>query len=214
MKKIVPVLREESKHLFAEDARLKHVTQVDGHSVETGFLKPDQVVDVIGLSQSAWVLSGLVDQRDALYPEVSLESLALQFGEDIIVLNMAPLRSAKFTSSPAGDHQRLELNGMTYGMLLLGGYRDAAREELKTLTELVDGSIDPTLHISVMASINIETGELALHSKILPFDEIPGQPELNAKLAAGTVVGYTILAHLAEEVAVCVDDSHDEAGPA
>ncbi|MDD2819433.1 MAG: hypothetical protein PHN51_11655 [Candidatus Nanopelagicales bacterium] len=206
----VPVLRDgggadDNAAIFVDTAKAPSWTMdLGGVTVETGYLKVDNKIDKIGTSQTDQLLaSGVMGPTDSLDSFIKLERLAVEFTDgtdsDVISLNVYDLPGSAYTYSVQGNTQRMQLVLDTNSLVLDSTTTKIDGAPLDYLTELATHSARVSLTIT--GSVTMDTGAGVVQRGQLSLDSLrnaSGQlvtgavfNALAAKLAAGTILGYT-----------------------
>jgi hypothetical protein len=126
MKKIIPVLRDESKHYFSEHG-FPTLVRAGFTSFNTTQLRPGKRFSLLGISQTEALLeTGLLDCTDAIDPNVSLAGMLLRFSKEgetglLYYHDTEATPLANFVAKPEGNYRVIQLNYRTQLDLSLGG---------------------------------------------------------------------------------------------
>lgn len=209
----VPVLRQGSgadnnESVFVEVAKVPatEVNLGNNVTVQTGALKVDQKVDLIGLSQTNELLnSGLMGPDDNLDAYIKLAAVYLEAGDDVIRIPLEDIQGSLLTHSVQGNSRRMLLDLDTNSVTMDEDTRSVTGDPLATLTELSNHSA--RIQLNVSGSVTLDTsacivnrGTVSLATLRNSNGDLASQGTFNAlagKLAAANVIGYDIRAYRA-----------------
>lgn len=215
--RVVPVLRTGGSDANTE----KFVALADvpswsdalglGVTVPTAPLRVDTKIDLIGISQTNELLqSGVMGPTDALDTYIKLESIYLTSTDgtntDVFSVSMGDLPQSVFTYSPQGNSRRMMLNIDTDSVVLNSKIKKVTTgAALAVMTELATNSVRVQLNIS--GNVSLDRGECSVNRgqlSLVAMRNAAGQlvigtdfDALAAKIAACTIVGYTLTAYRA-----------------
>jgi hypothetical protein len=203
----IPVHRAQSADKFAAGIT-PTALDLEGESINTAPLAFGKKVDLLGLSQTdALLAAGTADQTDSLDPTISLSTIYVDFGTDVLKFNVANLPLSNFTYSTQNNYRVETLSFTTTSVLVNKNTKAIDGSALVDLASIVTNDYIVRLNIVVSGTVNIETGEtelfgnkIAVHSiqdnTGLPISMTTGAgAALVAEVASGVLVGYDLLAY-------------------
>lgn len=213
--KVVPVLRtgggaDDNSALFASEVPAWSVALGSNITVQTGALKPDTKVDLIGISQTNELLnSGLMGPSDSLDTYIKLEAVYIKVTDgtdtEIIRISTENIPSATFTYAPQGNYRRMILAMDTDGVVLDDKTVTVTGAAPTLLAELATNKA--RVQLSVNGSVVLDKGEASVNRGSLTLTTMrnaAGQlitgaafNALAAKITAAEIIGYTLTAYRA-----------------
>ena len=177
-----------------------------GISVNTGWLKTDTKVDLLGLSQTNELLaSGIMGPTDSLDTYLKLEAVLVKVGADVIPVDVTGLPTSAFTYSPTGNYRKMILNLDSDGVVLNNRTKQVDGSDLVDLAVL--DTHKARVQISMTGNVVIDKGDAVVNSGTLQLvtlrnandDIVVGSvfDALAAKLASAEIIGYKLEAYRA-----------------
>ena len=176
-------------------------------TVQTGAVKVDTKIDLLGISQTNELLnSGIMGPSDALDTYIKLESVYVKFTDgtntDIVRVMTEEKPGSTFTYAPQGNYRRMLLAMDSDGMVVDSSTLDVTGAAPASLPELATHKARFQLSISGNVSLDkadclVSRGTLGLVALRNASDQlITGAvfDTLAAKFASAEVVGYTLTA--------------------
>lgn len=208
--RVVPVLRtgggaDDNSALFSAEVPAWAVELGSSITVNTGALRLDSKIDLIGISQTNELLnSGLMGPSDTLDTYIKLESIYVKITQgatsEVIRISTEHLPSAAFTYAPQGNYRRMILTMDTDGVVLdnrtttVTGVAPTLLAELATHKARVQLTINGSVVIDKGDAI-VSRGSLALVALRNAGDQLVTGTVFNdlaAKIASLEVIGYTL----------------------
>ena len=205
MTKCVPVLRpagnaDSNEDLFHAQGRSTEQLGL-GFTVNTGHIKAGTKVDLIGLSQTNELLqSGLMGPSDNLDSAIRLESVILEVGADVFVVNTMNQAGSALHQSYQGNTRRMTLDMDNDNFVLRRGTKQADGSDPTVLTELANSDI--RFSITATGSVVLDKGDAVVNAgeagfviardldgKILPEAELAA---LRTKFADAKVTAWKL----------------------
>ena len=176
-----------------------------GVTVNTAWLKTDQKVDLLGISQTNELLaSGIMGVTDSLDTYIKLKSVLVRVTDgtntDVIALDVSSIPSATFTYAPQGNYRKMLLAMDTDSVVIGEHTRNNAGGPLALLDELATNNARVQLNINGNAMLDradaiVNRGTLQLTT----LRNAAGQlvtgtafDALAAKLALAEVIGFQL----------------------
>ena len=213
--KVVPVLRngggsDDNSAIFAADVPAWSVSLGGNITVQTGALKPDTKIDLIGVSQTNELLnSGLMGPSDTLDTFIKLEAVYVKLTDgtdtEIIRVQTENIPSATFTYAPQGNYRRMLLSMDSDGVVMDSNTVTVAGSAPALLPELANNKV--RIQLSINGSVVLDKGEASVSRGSMTLTTMrntAGQlitgsafNTLAGKIAAAEIVGYTLSAYRA-----------------
>jgi hypothetical protein len=176
-----------------------------GVSVNTGWLKTDTKVDLLGISQTNELLaSGIMGVTDSLDTYIKLKKVLVRVTDgletDVIALDVSSIPSATFTYAPQGNYRKMLLAMDTDSVVIGEDTRNIAGGALALLDELATHNARVQLNINGNATLDkadaiVNRGTLQLTTLRNAADQlVTGSvfDTLAAKLATAEVIGFQL----------------------
>lgn len=173
MKKITPIHRKESAHLFCEDTSTWAVQRGYDRLI-TNYLKTGVEINLLGIGETQSLLdTGLMDTTDSIYPQISLDAIVLRITKgdavNIYVHESTPDPTALLSADKDGSYRRLKLDYSTSIKFYSDDYK----------------SVD-TVVLHATGEVNIELGDTI----------VMGVAQVDERFADKIeVIGYSLLAY-------------------
>lgn len=170
--KIVPIVREESKHCFCEHTEEQLVRIGNEHTseiVKTNYLKPGRY-DILGLGITKPLLeSGLLGMTDGIDPNISLDTVVITYlynGVEVPIVHQ--LRRLN-------EQNETELAALaTFNSSPQGNYREVKIDSYFTIPFVFnDKEVSVDLH--VIGDVNLELGYATVVGRISQTEKTPDE---------------------------------------
>lgn len=213
--KLVPVVRSggggnTDKFVAAGDVAPAAVT-VDGISVTTAPIKTGVTVNILGLSQTdAQIVGGISNQTDTLEPAISLNTIYVKFGDDVLSFNVYQRHGANFVYGQQGFNEKRRLNFDGGYLTLSKDTKLAAGTDVTelTLAKLASEDVVVVFGVTMTGDVNTESGNMSVYGNAVKFGRILERNtdgtltelaaanaltvEFKAFIETGTVIGYDV----------------------
>lgn len=207
--RIVPVHRAQAADKFVAGAVVApYSVMLEGEAVTTAPLAVGKKVDLIGVSQiDSLITAGLMDQTDSLDPAISLQNVYVDFGDDVLKLNVINLPYSNFTYSNQNNYRLMTLNFTTTSVLINKNTKSADGSALVELAGIVTNDYIVRAELALSGTVNIETGECQVFANAIraysikdasgnDLDMSAGAPlAVATALNAGVIAGYDVQAY-------------------
>ena len=189
--RIVPARNANNTAKFVDTAIVPDWTNInEGVPVPTNYIKFDQKVDLIALSQTDTLLSkNVMNQTDQLDVANSVDKVAYQVGADIIEFNVLPIASSAFSSAHPGSGTVYSLL-MSTSSLTLDANSTARADTAFTeaaLTTIATNNWTVQLELSLSGTVDIDRGEQIVHSNIFKVAKVYDSSGLELALTDAAV---------------------------
>lgn len=208
MTKIVPVFRTESAANFVPVATIPSRTiLLEGESIVTSALATGKRFSLLGISQTDTLLAnGIMDVTDSIDPAVTLNTVYVQVGDDVLAFNVQNLPLSNFAPAPQGNQRLMNLAFQSSSLLITKDTKRADGSALTTLASVVSNDLIVRLNINVTGSINLELADTIVYGngidastvqnavgELLALTAAPAS-DVVAALADAKVIGYDLVA--------------------
>lgn len=207
--RIVPVARAQAAANFVDPAVIPVSNyMLEGESIATAPLAIGKRFSLLGISQTDTLLAnGVMDFTDSIDPAVTLQSLYVSAGTDVLKFSTQNLPLANFAPAPQALHRLMNLNFRTTSLLLTHATTNLDGTPLATLAPVVAGNLIVRLGVSVTGSVNLELADTEVFANGLHVESVqdsagnmldlsvaPAKAIVDA-IAAATVIGYDLTAY-------------------
>lgn len=214
MTRAIPVLRNgggsddnADKFVPVADVPAWTVAVGGGVTIQTGAIKVDTKIDLIGISQTNELLnSGIMGPSDTLDTYIKLEAVYVKFTDgtntDVVRIQVDEKPGSTFTYAPQGNYRRMLLAMDSDALVLDASTKDVTGNAPASLPELATHKARLQLSISGNVSLDkgdclVSGGTMGLVSLRNASDMLVSGATFNTladKVAAAEVVGYTLTA--------------------
>lgn len=210
----IPVLRngggsDDNSDKFVPVASVPSWSVSVGNSVtvQTGAVKVDTKIDLIGISQTNELLnSGIMGPSDTLDTYIKLESVFVKVTDgtatDVIRIQVDEKPGSTFTYAPQGNYRRMLLAMDSDALVLDDQTKDVTGVAPASLPELA--TYKARIQLSISGNVSLDKGDCLVSGGTMGLvalrnasDQLIGGSTfdtLAAKIATAEVVGYTITA--------------------
>jgi hypothetical protein len=180
-------------------------------TVQTGALKVDTKLDLIGLSQTNELLnSGIMGPSDTLDTFIRLENIFVKVtsgtNTSIIRVSAENIPTATFTYAPQGNYRRMLLALDSDSIVLDSTTKDISGNEPDALPELSNHKA--RVQITISGNVSLDKGDCIVNRGSMSLvtlrdnnnNLITGGHTLNdltTKIASAEILGYTLVAYRA-----------------
>lgn len=158
---VIPVFRPGTEDSFVDTALVTpFVEMADETAITTNFLRVEQKIDLIGIAATDAILAtGTPDQRDDLDPSITLRSILVKVGNDLIKFETSGLRYSNFVYGNQNDVNRQMLNFSTSDLLLRPESLNLDGSALQDLAVIKTNNLMVYLEMDLSGHCNRETSE-------------------------------------------------------
>jgi len=214
----IPVLRNSGgadanadKFVPVADVPAWTVSVGNNVTIQTGAVKIDTKIDLIGISQTNELLnSGIMGPSDTLDTYIKLESVFLRVTSgtgasavtDVIRMEVEEIPGSTFTYAPQGNYRRMLLAMDSDSLVLDNQTRNMAGVIPASLPELATHKA--RVHLSITGNISLDRGDCLVSGGVLNLVALRNASDqmitgttfdtLAAKLTNAEVIGYTVTA--------------------
>lgn len=214
MTRAIPVLRNgggqddnSDKFVPVADVPAWTVAVGGGISVQTGAVKVDTKIDLIGISQTNELLnSGIMGPSDALDTYIKLEAVYVKFTDgtntDVVRIQVDEKPGSTFTYAPQGNYRRMLLAMDSDALVLDASTKDVTGNAPASLPELATHKA--RLQLSISGNVSLDKGDCLVSGGTMGLVALRNASDmlvsgatfntLAGKVAAAEVVGYTLTA--------------------
>lgn len=209
---LVPVVRDDSKHLFVDEALLAPITRKmdDGSNIVTSALKIGAKFDLMALSHTDVLASkGLPDLTDPIDTGVMLDEIFVKIGDgasaEVIKFKVKELSTATYYAAQQGDWRDQVLSFENSSLKVDKNVTKADGTASTLLAPLVSGAYEARLSIQLSGKLNLQFGTGSVYGPPVEISTLSKAGVLvsttagpGAGIAAlfdgAEVVGYTLAA--------------------
>ena len=210
----IPVLRDgggqddnTDKFVPVADVPAWNVAVGNSITVQTGAVKVDTKIDLIGISQTNELLnSGIMGPSDALDTYIKLEAVFAKFTDgtntDVVRIQVDEKPGSTFTYAPQGNYRRMLLAMDSDALVLDADTLNVAGAAPASLPELTTHKA--RIQLSISGNVSLDKGDCLVSGGTMGLvalrnagDMLVGGATFNTlagKVAAAEVIGYTITA--------------------
>lgn len=210
----IPVLRDgggqddnTDKFVPVADVPAWNVAVGNSITVQTGAVKVDTKIDLIGISQTNELLnSGIMGPSDALDTYIKLEAVFVKFTDgtntDVVRIAVDEKPGSTFTYAPQGNYRRMLLAMDSDALVLDADTKDVTGAAPASLPELATHKA--RIQLSISGNVSLDKGDCLVSGGTMGLvalrnagDMLVGGATFNTlagKVAAAEVIGYTITA--------------------
>lgn len=210
----IPVLRDGAgqddntdKFVPVADVPAWNVAVGNSITVQTGAVKVDTKIDLIGISQTNELLnSGIMGPSDALDTYIKLEAVFVKFTDgtntDVVRIAVDEKPGSTFTYAPQGNYRRMLLAMDSDALVLDADTKDVTGAAPASLPELATHKA--RIQLSISGNVSLDKGDCLVSGGTMGLvalrnagDMLVGGATFNTlagKVAAAEVIGYTITA--------------------
>ena len=210
----IPVLRDgggqddnTDKFVPVADVPAWNVAVGNSITVQTGAVKVDTKIDLIGISQTNELLnSGIMGPSDALDTYIKLEAVFVKFTDgtntDVVRIQVDEKPGSTFTYAPQGNYRRMLLAMDSDALVLDADTKDVTGAAPASLPELATHKA--RIQLSISGNVSLDKGDCLVSGGTMGLvalrnagDMLVGGATFNTlagKVAAAEVIGYTITA--------------------
>lgn len=214
MTRAIPVLRNgggsddnADKFVPVADVPAWTVAVGGGISIQTGAVKVDTKIDLIGISQTNELLnSGIMGPSDALDTFIKLESVYLKVTDgtntDVIRVQVDEKPGSTFTYAPQGNYRRMLLAMDSDALVLDANTLDVTGAAPASLPELATHKA--RIQLSISGNVSLDKGDCLVSGGTMGLVALRNASDmlvsgatfntLAGKIAAAEVIGYTLTA--------------------
>lgn len=213
--RLIPVLQADNSNAaaFADPAvAAPFYLKLRSSLIKTAPLKPDNEVDLLGLSNDQSLIGlAVIDNTDSMDARIALDNLyiSVQAGTPAIRFPTSRLPRNTFVKSVEGNFREMDLQFSTTNLLVT---KDSLANDQSAIvglpTEITSGTYVARLSVSANGRANVEYGNITVYAnkvrvdsvqnattgQDVPLDSGAGLNIVNA-FAAATVVGYDVHAY-------------------
>lgn len=193
--RIIPVHRTESEKYFVPAADVAPVTiDHDGIAIKTAPLATGKRISLLAISQyEAMLAAGANDQTDSIDPAITLTSLYVKVGNDVLKLNTEAVPYSVFNPPIQMNYRQMTLNLDTLGIMINKDTKTAAGGELVTLADVKNNNLLVKLRVEATGSVNIETAETIVHGNMVSVVGVVDASGVKLDLSAGQAAAIVAL---------------------
>lgn len=210
----IPVLRSgggaddnTDKFVPVSEVPAWNVSVGNGITIQTGAIKVDTKIDLIGISQTNELLnSGIMGPSDTLDTYIKLESVFIRVTDgtntDVIRILVDEKPGSTFTYAPQGNYRRMILAMDTDSLVLDASTRNVNGNAPASLPELATHKA--RIHLSISGNVSLDKGDCLVSGGTLSLVALRNASDmlvqgstfntLAQKISSAEVIGYTIIA--------------------
>lgn len=214
MTRAIPVLRtgggaddNTDKFVSVTDVPAWNVAVGNGITIQTGAIKVDTKIDLIGISQTNELLnSGIMGPSDTLDTYIKLESIFIKVtngtNTDIIRVYVDEKPGSTFTYAPQGNYRRMLLAMDSNSIVLDASTRNISGNVPASLPELATHKA--RIQLSISGNVSLDKGDCLVSRGTMSLVALRNSSNLLVsgstfntlanKIAAAEVIGYTLIA--------------------
>lgn len=210
----IPVLRNgggsddnSDKFVPVSEVPAWNVAVGNSITIQTGAVKVDTKIDLIGISQTNELLnSGIMGPSDTLDTYIKLESVFIKVTDgtntDVIRVQVDEKPGSTFTYAPQGNYRRMLLAMDSDALVLDSSTKDVNGNAVESLPELATHKA--RIQLSISGNVSLDKGDCLISGGTLGLVALRNASDmlvqgstfntLAEKISAAEVIGYTITA--------------------
>jgi len=178
--KVIPVLRDESKHLLLPD--LAEIDTTTSEKIKTAPIKIGEKLSLLGISQrDKQLANGVMTNTDSLDRRVSMDKMYVTLkgkdadGNDItetFKIGMGMIPGTNFTISTQGHFKDLMLSFATDGIIFNTSKTTTWDKSGSVLLAGLPSNYNASVRLVVHGDGNTETGSIAVYASSIALDKV------------------------------------------
>ena len=163
--RVFPIHRPQSADKFVDPALVAPRDVVwEGQTLHTAPLAFGKQFSLLGISATDTLLAnGQPDITDSLDTAISLQSIYVQVGADVLKFDTVNLPLANFTYATQNDYRIMQLNLDSTSLLINKDTKQHDGSDLVTLKPVVDQDVILRIHVAANGTVNIEESKTVVY---------------------------------------------------